>query len=88
MGGGAAHARLAAVAAGRGRADEAARLLAVAADELAGAGVALVAAAVRLRLAAVRGEPLEASPAWAALADAGVRRPDRWMAMYAPWPAG
>jgi tetratricopeptide (TPR) repeat protein len=82
---GPAHARLAAVAAAEGRPQAALEQLERAADELDTSGVTLVAAAVRLRAVAVRGEPLGSSEPWAALVAAGVRRPDRWMAMYAPW---
>ena len=79
------HARLAAVAAAAGRTDEAVRLLATAGEAHAAAGLVLPSAAVRLRRAELRGERIEDDPAWGDLVAAGVRHPERWMAMYAPW---
>jgi hypothetical protein len=84
---GLAHARLAAVSAARGDAAQAARTLKQAAEELAGTGLALHAASARLRLASLDGSAaLERAPAWRDLAAAGIARPDRWMAMFTPWP--
>jgi hypothetical protein len=82
---GQARVRLAALAAADGRAVEAPRLLAQAIDELAAGGLVLQTHAAQLRMAVLRGERPEDDPAWAALLEAGVRRPDRWMAVYAPW---
>jgi eukaryotic-like serine/threonine-protein kinase len=82
---GLARCRLAAVADAAGRRDEARRLLVQAIGECEAADLALHAAAHRLRLAWLDGAAVEDAPAWHAMTAAGVVRPDRWMAMYAPW---
>ena len=79
------HARLAAIAGARGRADEATRLLAQAAGELEAIDVNLPALTARLRLAALEGKTIELTPPWQALRDRGISCPDKWMAMYHPW---
>lgn len=80
-----AHARLAGVAGARGRRDEARALLARAADELEAQAVGIPALTARLRLAAIEGKTIEQSPAWQALRDKGIARPERWMATFQPW---
>jgi hypothetical protein len=83
---GLARARLAAVSAARGDAAAAARLLRQADAELTAAGFGLHAASARLRLASLDAPALDRTPAWRELAGAGIARPDRWMAMFTPWP--
>ncbi|HUQ03557.1 MAG TPA: protein kinase [Kofleriaceae bacterium] len=80
-----AHARLAGIAGARGQSDEAKTLLARAADELDAIDVSLHALTARLRLAALEGKTIEQTPAWQALRDRGIVRPDRWMALFQPW---
>ena len=82
---GLAHARLAGVAGARGQREEAHALLARAADELEAQAVGLPALTARLRLAAIEGKTIEQAPAWQALRDQGIARPERWMATFQPW---
>ena len=78
-------ARLAAVTAARGEGEAGTAMLAEAADLLDEAGLSLHAATCRLRVASLGSGPLERSPAWIILSNRGVKKPERWMAMYAPW---
>jgi hypothetical protein len=82
---GLARARLAAVSASRGQRDAALGQLRSAVDELEAAGLGAHASATRLRIAALEGIALERTPAWADLIARGVKRPERWLAVYAPW---
>ena len=85
---GLARARLAAVAAARGDAAGAATSLRQAIAELGAAGLALHAASATLRLASLEtATALDRAPAWRELAAFGIVRPDRWMAMFTPWPS-
>ena len=77
--------RLAAIAAARGDHAGAVRRLAEAADLLEAADLGLHCAAARLRLASLEAGPLERSPAYLVLTSRGIKRPERFMALYAPW---
>ncbi|MBZ0231597.1 MAG: hypothetical protein K8M05_04550, partial [Deltaproteobacteria bacterium] len=80
-----AHARQAGIAGARGQSEEARALLARAADELEALGIGIPALTARLRLAALEGKSIEQAPAWQALREKGITRPERWMATFQPW---
>jgi serine/threonine protein kinase len=82
------HLVLAGVAAARGRPTEARRRLERAIAGLERAGLALFVAAAQVRLHGLTGDELAtANQGWTALIDRGVRRPERWVDLLAPWPA-
>jgi tetratricopeptide (TPR) repeat protein len=79
------HARQAGIAGARGQNDEARTLLARAAEELEAIDNGIPALTARLRLAQIEGKTIEQQPAWQALAERGILRPERFMATFQPW---